>query len=67
MHASRHEMHILVVHCSCILECLWNTIVNEVDPERQRAGERKVRNLPHAARHELHIVGLRRCCILEYL
>jgi hypothetical protein len=34
-HASRHALHIVVARRSCILECLWNTIVNEVASEKK--------------------------------
>ena len=64
----KHELRIVVVRRSCILECLLNSIVNDVASEqKKKVGERQFRNFPHASRHELHIVVVRRSCILECL
>ena len=35
-HASRHELQTVVLRRCCILECLVNTIVNEVAPEKKQ-------------------------------
>ena len=61
----KHELHIVVVRHSCILECLSHTIVSEVASEKKTVGEREFRNFPHASRHALRIVVVRRSNILE--